>query len=67
MKENIEKENVLDMLTLADTYSYEDLKTAAMNFIVKNVKMVVTSPKWKNMPQKLVVEILMNVVSQYVI
>ena len=55
------------MLTLADTYSYEDLKTAAMNFIVKNVKIVVTSPKWKDMPQELVVEILMNVVSQYVI
>ncbi len=67
MKENIDIENVLDMITLADTYSYEDLKTASMNFIVKNVKMVMTSPKWKDMPQELVLTILKNVVSQYVI
>ncbi len=57
-------DNVLDMITFADTINNDELKNVSMDFISKNVKKVKENPKLKELPQKLVVEILENVVSQ---
>ncbi len=66
MKENIDADNVLDIIMLADNYSYEDLKTAAMDYIMKNVKIIMTSSKWKDLSKELMQQILENVVSKHV-
>ena len=57
-------DNVLDMITFADTINNDELKNVSMDFISKNVKKIKENPKSKELPQKLVVEILENVVSQ---
>ena len=62
MKQNIAADNVLDILMLADNYIYEDLKTAAMDYIVKNVKKIMTSSKWKDLSKELTDQILHNIV-----
>ena len=57
-------DNVLDLITFADILNNDDLKNVSMDFILNNVKKVKENPKLKELPQKLVVEILENVVSQ---
>ena len=57
-------DNVLDIITLADAHSDDNLKNAAMTFIVKNVKVVMKNKKWDGLLQKLKLELLENVVSQ---
>ena len=64
MKKNMNTDNVLDIITLADAHSDDNLKNAAMTFIVKNVKVVMKNKKWDGLLQKLKLELLENVVSQ---
>ena len=64
MKGNMNTDNVLDLITFADILNNDDLKNVSMDFILNNVKKVKENPKLKELPQKLVVEILENVVSQ---
>ncbi len=66
MKENMKTDNAMDIITLADTHSDDNLKKAAIDFIVRNVKMLMEDKKWDNLPQELVMQILKNVVNQYV-
>ncbi len=67
MKTNMNTDNVLDIITLADAHSDDNLKNLSMAFIVKNIKMMMTSKKWESLPQELEVQILKNVVNQRVI
>ncbi len=64
MKKNMNTDNVLDIITLADAHSNDNRKNAAMTFIVKNVKVVMKNKKWDGRLQKLKLELLENVVSQ---
>ena len=66
MKENMNTDNALDIITLADTHSDDNLKKAAINFIVRNVKMLMEDKKWDNLPQELVMQILKKVVNHCV-
>ena len=66
MKENIDADNVYDIMMLADNYGYEDLKTAAMDFIMKNEKIVITNPNLKDLSKELTDQILQNIVSKHV-
>ena len=66
MKENMNTDNALDIITLADTHSDDNLKKVAINFIVRNVKMLMEDKKWDNLPQELVMQILKKVVNHCV-
>ena len=37
----------LDYLVLADLYNSPDLKSAALDFVVKNAKSMISMPEWK--------------------
>ena len=67
MQKNMNTDNVLDIITLADAHSDDNLKNAAIDFIVRNVKMLMEDKKWESLPQELVMQILKNVVNQRVI
>ncbi len=62
----MDTDNALDIITLADTHSDNNLKKAAINFIVRNMKMLMVKKKWESLPQELVTQILKNVVNQCV-
>ena len=66
MKENMKTDNALDIITLADTHSDDNLKKVAINFIVRNVKMLMEDKKWETLPQELVMQILKKVVNHCV-
>ncbi len=57
-------DNVLDIITLADAHSDDNLKNSSMAFIVKNIKLMMKNKKWDSLPQELEVQILKNVVNQ---
>ncbi len=40
MKSNINADNVLEIITIAEVHSIDDLKEATMEFIVKNAKTI---------------------------
>ena len=67
MQKNMNTDTVLDIITLADAHSDDNLKNATMAFIVKNVKRVKKGEKWNGLPKELLLEILENVVNQLVI
>ncbi len=67
MQKNMNTDNVLDIITLADAHSDDNLKNSSMAFIVKNIKMLMEDKKWDSLPQELQVEILKNVVALRVI
>ena len=67
MQKNMDTDNVLDIITLADAHSDDNLKNSSMAFIVKNIKMVMENKKWDSLPQELVMQILKNVVTLRVI
>ncbi len=67
MKGNMNTDTVLDIITLADAHSDDNLKNSSMAFIVKNIKLMMKNKKWNSLPQELEVQILKNVVNQRVI
>ena len=67
MQKNMNTDNVLDIITLADAHSDDNLKNSSMAFIVKNIKMLMEDKKWDSLPQELVMQILKNVVTLRVI
>ena len=66
IKKKIDADKVFDVMMLADNYGYEDLKTAAMDFIMKNEKIVMTNPNLKALSKELTDQILQNIVSKHV-
>ncbi len=66
MKENMNTDNALDIITLANAHSDDNLKKAAIDFIVRNVKMLMEDKKWETLPQELVMQILKKVVNHCV-
>lgn len=58
-------ENVLDNLMLADRYNHTNLKDSAMNFVVENITSLMDTPTWKDINKEypdLVVETMQTLV-----
>ena len=59
----LDEKNCLDLLLLADKYSEANLRKAAMEFVVKNIKTLMQTDQWiemKNNYADLIIEVHEN-------